>query len=80
MGQYCWNHLRQHTGLRIEKSLVPGGGKGLFAARRLPSNHRIDYTGDRVALDGDNSGSYFLELSRRVTGIDAARTNAGEGR
>ena len=79
MGQYCWNHLRIHTGLRIKKSAVAGGGMGLFASKRLPSNFRVDYTGDRVALNGHNGGSYYLEISRAV-GIDAARTNAGEGR
>ena len=79
MGQYCWNHLRAIRGLRIKASAVAGGGRALFAARALPADFRIDYTGDRVALDGTNGGSYFLELSR-TQGIDAARTNAGEGR
>ena len=79
MGQFCWNHLRSMRGLRIKKSSVPGGGMGLHAARALPANHRVDYTGDRVALDGTNGGSYYLQLSSH-SGIDAARTNAGEGR
>ena len=79
MGQYCWTHLRALTGLRIKKSSVAGGGMGLHAGRALPKGHRVDYTGDRVALNGGNGGSYFLQLTQR-TGIDAARTNAGEGR
>ena len=79
MGQYCWNHLRTISGLRIKKSTIPNGGKGLFAARKLQRGYRIDYTGDRIRLEGNNGGSYYLELSQR-TGIDAARTNSGEGR
>jgi hypothetical protein len=80
MGQFCWNHLRTERGLRITKSRVPGAGRGLVAAKDLPANHRIDYTGDRIVLGRDSDGGqYYLELSR-VTAIDAARTNAGEGR
>jgi hypothetical protein len=79
MGQYCWNHLRTACGLRIRKSDVPGGGMGLHAARDLPIDFRIDYTGDRIALTERNGGEYVLELTH-ATGIDAARTNSGEGR
>lgn len=79
-GQYCWNHLKSIAGLRIMKSKVPGAGLGLFAARRLPKDERIDYTGDRVPLaSGEDGGAYFLEV-RRDMAIDAARTNCGEGR
>ena len=79
-GQYCWNHLRSITGLRIMKSTTPGAGFGLHAARDLPADTSIDYTGDRVPLASDaDGGAYFLEIARGV-GIDAARTNAGEGR
>ena len=79
-GQYCWNHLRSISGLRIKKSLVPGAGMGLFAARRLDSNTSIDYTGDRIPLESDqDGGAYFLELSGQAA-VDAARTNCGEGR
>ena len=79
MGQFCWTHLRSLRGLRIKPSSMPGIGRGLFAAKPLPDNYRIDYTGDRVALDGVNGGAYYLQLSR-ATAIDAARTNSGEGR
>jgi transposase InsO family protein len=79
-GQYCWNHLRSLRGLRIKKSTIPGAGLGLFAARDLPLGTRIDYTGDRAPLRDDrDGGAYFLQLSSRKA-IDAARTNAGEGR
>ena len=80
-GQYCWNHLRSISGLRIMKSkAIPTGGMGLFAARRLPADTRIDYTGDRVPLQSeDDGGAYFLQIARGQA-IDAARTNAGEGR
>ena len=79
MGQFCWNHLRIVKGLRIMKSSIAGAGKGLYAARDLPLNHRIEYTGDRIAVGPHSGGQYYLELSR-VTAIDAARTNCGEGR
>jgi hypothetical protein len=79
-GQYCWNHLRSIHGLRIKKSTVPNAGFGLFADRRLSAGTDIDYTGDRVPLDSDSDGGvYFLKVGIR-TAIDAARTDAGEGR
>jgi transposase InsO family protein len=80
MGQFCWNHLRVEKGLRIRKSTVPRAGKGLFAARALPRNFRVPYTGDLVQLRSDeDGGAYYLEV-RRGEAIDAARRNAGEGR
>ena len=80
MGQYCWNHLRSIRGLRIKKSQVPGGGKGLYAAIALPTDHKIDYTGDRMPMqDARRGGQYVLQITQAV-GIDAARTNCGEGR
>lgn len=79
-GQYCWNHLCSIAGLRIKKSAVPNAGLGLHAARRLPTGTRILYSGDRVPLDSeDDGGAYVLQLTKRIA-IDAARTNAGEGR
>ena len=79
-GQYCWNHLRSESGLRIKQSSIPNAGLGLYAARDLPAGTRIDYTGDRVLLRTDkDGGAYFLQLSR-ATAIDAARTNCGYGR
>lgn len=79
-GQFCWNHLRSERGLRIKKSTVPQAGQGLFAERDLPAGFDVPYTGDRVRLRGPNDGgTYYLEVTR-ATAIDAARTNAGEGR
>ena len=79
-GQYCWNHLRSLCGLAIKKSSIPNAGKGLFAARFLPADTRINYTGDRVPLASDkDGGAYFLEIKKGAA-IDAARTNAGQGR
>jgi hypothetical protein len=67
----------------VKPSSVPGAGRGLFAGRRegLPLNHRIPYTGDRIALDDGNTvgGPYVLE-TKRDEGIDAARRNCGLGR
>ena len=39
----CWNHLQRDLGLRVRRSTVPGAGRGLFAARDLPSGHRVPY-------------------------------------
>ena len=78
-GQFCWNHLASIRGLRIKKSAVPGAGLGLFAARPLPKDYTVDYTGDRIPLAADNGGTYFLQTTQREA-IDAARTNCGEGR
>ena len=80
MGQYCWNHLRTIRGLRIKKSQVPNGGKGLYAARALPTHYKIDYTGDRMMMQcATQGGQYVLQITQAV-GIDAARANCGEGR
>ena len=78
-GQYCWNHLRSIEGLRIKKSDVPNAGLGLFAARDLPANKRIDYTGDKIQVVPGQGGPYFLEITNSMA-IDAARTNCGQGR
>lgn len=77
-GQYCWSHLRSIKGLRIKKS--PGNGFGLFAARRLPAGHGVDYTGDRKVLQSDRDGGVYFLRDRAGSAIDAARTNSGEGR
>lgn len=79
-GQFCWCHLASERGLRIKASGVPGAGLGLFASRLLPVGTTIDYTGDRVPLrNEDDGGVYFLQ-TKSDEAIDAARTNAGEGR
>ena len=79
-GQFCWNHLRSISGLQLKKSAIPNAGLGLHAARALPADTRIDYTGDRVPLESERDGGvYFLELTVD-SAIDAARTNAGYGR
>jgi len=79
----CWNHLRRDLGLRVQKSTVPGGGKGLYAAwpQGLPKGHRVPYTGDLILTDGGRiGGAYVLETRNEAEGIDAARRNAGLGR
>ena len=79
-GQYCFHHRRSVLGLRLGKSSIPGAGFGLFATRTLPKDTRILYTGDIVLLnDGSDGGPYYLELTQR-SAVDAARTNAGDGR
>ena len=79
-GQFCFAHRRSVLGLRLSKSTIPGAGFGIFATRSLPKGTRILYTGDLVPLNSnDDGGPYYLELSQR-TAVDAARTNAGDGR
>ena len=82
-GEYCWVHLAQLRGARIKASQLPGAGKGLYAARDFHRDEVVArYTGDLVpTASPDNFGSsaYVLELSEAVS-IDAARTNAAEGR
>jgi hypothetical protein len=76
----CWNHLQRDLGLRVRKSTVQGAGRGLFAARDLPSGHRVPYTGDAIELRGDRNGGPYVLETRRGAGIDAARRNSGLGR
>ena len=79
-GQFCWCHLSTERGLRIKPSSVAGAGLGLFASKALPAHHTIDYTGDRVPLAGDADGGVYFLQTKANEAIDAARTNAGEGR
>ena len=79
-GQFCWCHLASERGLRIKAATVAGAGLGLFAAKQLPQGHTIDYTGDRVPLDDDTDGGVYFLQTKSDEAIDAARTNAGEGR
>lgn len=80
-GQYCWVHLKQIEGLRIMLSRIPGAGLGLFAFRDFAAGENVArYTGDLVpSVNDGEGGAYYLELSEEKS-IDAARTNAGEGR
>ena len=76
----CWNHLQRDLGLRVRPSTVQGAGRGLFAARELPANHRVPYTGDEIELRAEENGGPYVLETRRGTGIDAARRNSGLGR
>jgi hypothetical protein len=85
IGQYCWAHLKSLEGLRVKKSDVPGGGRGLFAARALPAGKNIPYTGDAICLRSDQAGGPYVLATRtdragNTSGVDAARRNAGYGR
>ena len=76
----CWGHLQRDFGLRVRKSTVQGAGRGLFAARELPANHRVPYTGDEIELRADENGGPYVLQTRHGAGIDAARRNSGLGR
>ena len=87
-GAHCWVHLAQKFGARIKPSTLQGAGKGLFAARDFRKGDKVArYTGDLIpvakeAKHGENHSHYQLLLSEQGQGaiIDAARTNAAEGR
>jgi RNase H-like domain found in reverse transcriptase/Reverse transcriptase (RNA-dependent DNA polymerase)/Integrase zinc binding domain/Chromo (CHRromatin Organisation MOdifier) domain len=77
-GQYCFCHRKLLCGTRIARS--PVAGHGLVATREFrPKQGITDYTGDLRKLGPDDGGPYYLEL-RDGIGVDAARTNAGDGR
>ena len=90
-GAHCWIHLAQKFGVRIKNStLGSAAGKGLFAAKDYKRNEVVArYTGDLIPstsgddlVDNKESSHYRLLLSEVGQGaiIDAARTNAAEGR
>jgi len=76
-----WLFLRKHNNLKIKKSLIPNGGKGLFATADFKSGEFITrYTGDLTSQENNNTNSkYILQLTSKVS-IDAARTNSDSGR
>lgn len=87
-GAHCWIHLAQKFGVRIKDSTLGSqAGKGLFAARNYKEGEIVArYTGDLIPItdlvQGENHSHYQLLLSEVGQGaiIDAARTNAAEGR
>jgi transposase InsO family protein len=81
-GQYCYSHRRCLLGLRIGRSSIPGAGLGVIATKELPKKTRLLYAGDLVPVaNASDGGAYYLELrSPPGTAVDAARTNAGDGR
>ena len=80
-GQFCYNHLKGERGLHIKKSTVnPQAGFGLVATRALPKGTRIPYTGDKISLRSKRRGGTYVLQVKKYEGIDAARTNSGEGR
>ena len=85
-GALCFTHRGVLDGLKIKKSGIkdPKAGKGLFATRDFKKDEVIArYTGDLIPTpDGKeeaNGSHYVLELTEKVS-IDAARTNAADGR
>ena len=79
-GEYCFAHRRLIHGLHIKKSAIPGAGFGIVATRALPVGTRVLYSGDVMPLHGDgDGGTYYLQLTQERA-VDAARTNAGDGR
>ena len=79
-GQLCFHHRKQQHGTRIKAA---SHGLGLFATRAHKKGDDVAlYAGDLVrGRDPTVGGPYFLELRMLGGGaIDAARTNAGDGR
>lgn len=82
-GRFCNQHLKQHEGLRITKSQLPGAGKGLYTYKDIPKGAIIaQYTGDVVVShDHEFANPYSLQIKERPpTYIDASKTNTGEAR
>jgi RNase H-like domain found in reverse transcriptase/Reverse transcriptase (RNA-dependent DNA polymerase)/Integrase zinc binding domain len=82
MGHVCWSHLRRDYSLRVQKSTIPGAGRGLFAYGRngLPEGFNIPYTGDLIELTPQRTGGPYVLQLRNDSGIDAARTNCSVAR
>ena len=82
MGHVCWAHLRRDYSLRVQKSTIPGAGRGLFAYGRdgLPQGFNIPYTGDLIELAPQRAGGPYVLQLRNDAGIDAARTNCSVAR
>jgi hypothetical protein len=83
IGNRCWNHTQRDLNLRVKRSGILDGGKGLFAANKDYRNkmHVTDYTGDlSTDPDVDHGGSkYVVGISHDVT-LDAARSDTALGR
>jgi hypothetical protein len=84
VGQYCFAHRRLLHHTHIKKA---AHGKGLFATADFKRGQYVaDYTGELVTGGDDVGGAYFVTLRKRrnadgtTDSIDAARTNAGDGR
>jgi hypothetical protein len=85
-GQFCFAHRRNILGTRIKAATVKAHGQGLFALRPFARDEVVaGYGGDLLlgpeAAGPHVGGSYMLNLGVRGGGlVDAARTNAGDGR
>lgn len=85
--KYCFQHAKAIEGLQIQPSKIPEAGNGLFAARDLPTNYKIDYARDIDKLSreeieqrypGDTLGQYVLCENQECW--DARSTQAGLAR
>jgi hypothetical protein len=80
-GQYCYAHRKKISGTKIAPAQKQGAGMGLHAERDFKKNEVVaDYSGELV--DSSGGGAYYLQLRKDGSNdcIDAARTNAGDGR
>ena len=81
-GAYCWQHLKQLSGLQIKMSDIAGAGRGLYTTVARNAGEAIcPYSGDRLhGDDPDFKGSRYVISLNRNDHVDAARTNAHMGR
>ena len=90
---YCWNHLLLNKHLRVQKSTIPNGGKGLFVINKKINNNTILFRkGDRIIeysgeiiddeeLDRrykDEAAPYTLEVEPDIN-IDCACARSAGG-
>jgi len=82
-GLYCHQHLKQHLGLAIQDSELPGTRKGLFTTKDIPKGAVIAaYTGNVIVEHDPNfQNTYALQIKDRPpTYIDASKSNTAPGR
>lgn len=76
----CWQHLKRDKHVRIQESLIPGAGKGAFAADTTrgpneivfkPGDKIVDYTGEVLTKDeidarfGKFTAPYAFEVLKK---------------
>jgi hypothetical protein len=70
---YCWNHLLIEKHLRVKKSTIPHGGKGLYALDNSKGNEIIFRKGDKI-IEYEGERIDEEEINRRYGNTSAPYT------